>query len=138
MASICGVCPEKSKYKCPKCTTKYCSLKCFKLHQCTPKPTPILNAIVKPSELDLDEDEIHLANDDYQRLRTPIILTKLQSKKLQTLITEIDCSRAKISTLQKQLQSNKEFRIFCDDILKSLGFIDKEGLFNSCRSENII
>jgi hypothetical protein len=28
-----GLCSEPSKYKCPVCSTRYCSLACFKLHK---------------------------------------------------------------------------------------------------------
>ncbi|XP_056672446.1 zinc finger HIT domain-containing protein 3 [Monodelphis domestica] len=44
LGSVCGVCEEEPKYRCPACRVPYCSVPCYKKHkeQCISKPPPVM------------------------------------------------------------------------------------------------
>ena len=57
---MCEVCSKDEwKYKCPKCVIRYCSLDCFKSHECNPpvQKTPIHPQKRGPRPLQLDSDD---------------------------------------------------------------------------------
>ena len=132
---ICITCNKTdSKYKCPLCHNFYCSILCFKEHKlkCNNKlnnknedkdKQNEENTIVQPLNLDEDEDII-LNEKQLSILKTnKSIMTKLKNKKLLKILKEIDSTKYKKRTLEKQIQIDPDFKIFTTEILTTLGFV---------------
>ena len=123
-----------SKYKCPLCHSFYCSISCFKEHRL--KCNNNLNnknedkdkqneenTIVQPLNLDEDEDII-LNEKQLSILKTnKSIMTKLKNKKLLKILKEIDSTKYKKRTLERQMEKDPDFKIFTTEILTTLGFV---------------
>ena len=132
---ICIICNKTdSKYKCPLCHDFYCSILCFKEHKlkCNNKlnnknedndKQNEENIIVQPLNLDEDEDII-LNEKQLSILKTnKSIMTKLKNKKLLKILKEIDSTKYKKRTLEKQMEIDPDFKIFTIEILTILGFV---------------
>ena len=132
---ICITCNKTgSKYKCPLCHNFYCSILCFKEHKlkCNNKlnnknedndKQNEENIIVQPLNLDEDEDII-LNEKQLSILKTnKSIMTKLKNKKLLKILKEIDSTKYKKRTLEKQMEIDPDFKIFTTEILTTLGFV---------------
>ena len=123
-----------SKYKCPLCHSFYCSISCFKEHRikCNNKlnnknedndKQNEENITVQPLNLDEDEDII-LNEKQLSILKTnKSIMTKLKNKKLLKILKEIDSTKYKKRTLEKQMKIDPDFKIFTTEILTTLGFV---------------
>ena len=62
-------CGDKGKYKCPKCTQRYCSAKCCEFHKAACMPAEIIPKflpIVKhpPRNFLIEEEDETILNDD--------------------------------------------------------------------------
>ena len=132
---ICISCNKTdSKYKCPLCKSYYCSILCFKEHKlkCNNKlknnneendKQNEENTIVQPLNLDEDEDII-LNEKQLSILKTnKSIMTKLKNKKLVKILKEIDSTKYKKRTLERQMEIDPDFKIFTTEILTTLGFV---------------
>ena len=132
---ICISCNKTdSKYKCPLCHNFYCSILCFKEHKlkCNNKLNNKKedndkqneeNITVQPLNLDEDEDII-LNEKQLSILKTnKSIMTKLKNKKLLKILKEIDSTKYKKRTLERQMEKDPDFKIFTTEILTTLGFI---------------
>ena len=137
---LCIICnSNKSKYKCPKCTSFYCSISCFKIHKerCNKEKKDDINNkdekkgnknIISPLNLDEDEDII-LEKKDLEKLKeNKKIMNMLKNKTLRKIIREIDSAKYKKRTLERMINNDKNFKEFVQDILNTLGFI-KDGFF---------
>ena len=120
-----------SKYKCPLCRSFYCSILCFKEHRqkCNNKLNKDddkqneENTPVQPLNLDEDEDII-LNEKKLNILKTnKSIMTKLKNKKLLKILKEIDSTKYKKRTLERQMEIDPDFKIFTTEILTTLGFV---------------
>ena len=137
---ICIICnKENSNYKCPKCKEFYCCIECFKKHKenCNNNNNNkniILNEDEnnyknKPLNLDEDEDVI-LTEDELNKLKNnKKIMNMVKNKNLKKIIKEIDNAKFKKKTLEKIQKKDKNFLNFTLEILKTLGFLNKEGDF---------
>ena len=134
---LCIICnSNKSKYKCPKCTSFYCSISCFKIHKerCNKEKKDDINNkdekngnknIISPLNLDEDEDII-LSEKELSALKTnKSIMSKLKNKKLLKILREIDSTKYKKRTLAKKMENDPDFKLFTTEILETLGFIKK-------------
>ena len=132
---ICITCNKTdSKYKCPLCHNFYCSILCFKEHKlkCNNKlnnknedndKQNEENITVQP--LNLDEDEDIILNEKQLSIlkSNKSIMTKLKNKKLLKILKEIDSTKYKKRTLEKQMEIDPDFKIFTTEILTTLGFV---------------
>jgi hypothetical protein len=50
-------------------------------------------------------------------------MTKLRNNKLKRIIRSIDSTKFKKNTLEKMMAGDKDFREFCDEILRTLGYL---------------
>ncbi|GKT33354.1 hypothetical protein ADUPG1_007291 [Aduncisulcus paluster] len=93
----CIICAKASKYKCPNCKEKYCSLDCYKIHQDKCKKVEEIETIHLP----LGKTMELLGS---EKLLPIIELSAAQKKKLQ--------SNEKISDLLKKKMIRKQLKLF--------------------------
>lgn len=64
-------------------------------------------------------------------LENPKIKTYLSHSKLRAIIKEIDraVSNKKKSMLRRRMKVDADFRVFIDDLLKEMGYMNEEGQF---------
>eukprot|EP01112_Ceratiomyxa_fruticulosa_P015034 TRINITY_DN4375_c0_g1_i2.p1 TRINITY_DN4375_c0_g1~~TRINITY_DN4375_c0_g1_i2.p1 ORF type:complete len:150 (-),score=34.18 TRINITY_DN4375_c0_g1_i2:144-593(-) len=141
---LCSICTKTaSKYKCPNCEIRYCSVVCFKVH----KETPCIKPVVKPEEEKKptqtnqeraeqqteDENRYIVTSEDYECLRASSeVCGALKDSRLQAIIKEVDSCQndaQKQQMIQKLRESNPEFGDFVNLILKTIGAVDRDGLF---------
>eukprot|EP00116_Pleurobrachia_bachei_P014560 sb/3474822/ len=100
---MCEVC-EKSdtKYRCPKCYIRYCSLDCYKIHTCEPKampPPPKLPKSAKRTKprpnkkYDGDDDDVELLKQhQLDSLDCPEMRELLSNPHLRAILRKINKS----------------------------------------------
>ena len=101
MGKMCQVCDETAwKYKCPKCLVRYCSVDCFKQHQCKEKilPAPKTKksgriSEQKPLNIDPDDDSDVLKSEDLSRLNCIDIKKILENPHLRNILMKIDSGK---------------------------------------------
>lgn len=108
----CEVCSTvESKYKCPKCSTRYCSLECFKAHKNDSGDCGQSSRDPKteqPSKFELLKSD-------------PDLSTMLQKDTfLQSYLKAIESSNNPKELFQ-QLESNERFIIFKEKVLSIIG-----------------
>ncbi|XP_061189879.1 zinc finger HIT domain-containing protein 3-like [Saccostrea echinata] len=129
----CEVCQTNvSKYKCPKCIIKYCSVSCFKLHKesvCKPMLTQSQNkeprvtaesktVPKKIPDLDLEETDDRVSPETLQCLReNPDLLLSLENPHLRTLMTDLVTSPLPSQDMEKVMKE-PIFLEFADQCLK--------------------
>ena len=137
-------CGNKGKYKCPKCLERYCSLDCAKLHKihciAVEKPEKPLKVVKHPPRNFLleEEDEDMLADEELSEMSKKYtetnskLLKLLKYKSIQKILTEIDLSENRLGALRSVLMQDKEgvssFSECLDEMLKSLGYLDANGV----------
>lgn len=64
-------------------------------------------------------------------LENPKIKTYLSHSKLKTIIKEIDraFSNKKKPMLRRRMKVDTDFKVFIDDLLKEMGYMNEEGQF---------
>lgn len=94
---MCEVCDAPEwKYKCPKCVIKYCSVSCFKSHNCSPtikEDKPPTSQRKRPLQFDSDDETDILITDQLQSLNCPKIRKILSNIHLRNILKEIDSSK---------------------------------------------
>ena len=137
----CTICnTDQSKYRCPKCNTEYCSLKCFKTHKSTnPEETggcqPVVPSVQPNVKTKNDRFEnkkrrrnhtiaepIHVSPEDLKRLKTSEpVLKAAKSSQLQEVVRSILEANDPHKALQKRLENDTYFSSFADDIMIAIG-----------------
>lgn len=144
-SKTCEVCKEAChKYKCPSCSTKYCSLSCFKVHKddlCERetnrrkkdrleenerKSRAILLAKKEPEEGEITESDSSEKSDDEDRISRKVLdklghsqelCSMLHNKHLQEMIKGIDASEDPEKLLGQAMQI-PIFTEFVDECLR--------------------
>lgn len=129
---ICQVCEDaQSKYRCPTCLVRYCSLVCFKKHKeipcskpesssqdTSPPPKPAVH-LEKPYYVD-DPSELLQQVQLESIASSSEIRDILKDKELQKRICNIDCSAEAEKELDKAMEMDA-FRMFTEKILSTIG-----------------
>ena len=140
-------CTEQAKYRCPVCLLRYCSLPCFKHHkgssnQCQ-KPAVSTDAAsmqhkndrrsensrnLEQDAADEEEIEFRVPHEKLDKVKNSQNLKPyLTNSKLRQLIREIDSSGSgRKKRLWRQLENDRDFRIFIDKMLTEMGYFDPE------------
>ncbi|XP_030217351.1 zinc finger HIT domain-containing protein 3 isoform X1 [Gadus morhua] len=128
---ICNVCrDEPSKYRCPTCQIRYCSLGCYKTHKDScirverPAPvTPETNTDVEPWNVDdiLQKEEDYIDKVPLQKLQllsqSEELRGLLRNPHLRQLLRSID-SAANKDEMMKAAMQEPLFVEFSDECLK--------------------
>ena len=99
-----------SKYKCPKCLTPYCSVACFKSHECR-------KILISNPDHELSQNQLSLIF----KLNSP-----LSSPDLLKILGEIDASPTSndaVDNLKKKRMDCKDLDDWCKSILKTTNAI---------------
>jgi len=131
----CEICTQKeSKYKCPICSLKYCSVICYKKHKETPcnksstiespqtteqvsVPSIVETTQNQPSSQHKPTSSPSLLAIDFKKLeQSEEIVRTLKSQRLQQLITSIDSAPNREQALEDAL-TDPDFAQFIDSIL---------------------
>ena len=141
---ICKICNEQpSKYRCPLCNTKYCSLMCYKAHKskaideqnsCNPpkKESSSSNSTCstkndrfenKKRRRDHTEEEVcHVTPKELQRLEASEPVRKAaKSAQLQQVVRGIINARDPHIALARRLEQDPHFSTFADNIMIAIG-----------------
>ena len=89
----------------------------------------------------LDEFDVIVPEDRLQAaIQNPSIAMKLSHSKLKAVIREIDGSKQKKKALWKRMRGDTDFRVFVDELLSELGYMNEHGQFEvkEQRSTNMI
>ncbi|EGF80757.1 hypothetical protein BATDEDRAFT_88079 [Batrachochytrium dendrobatidis JAM81] len=154
----CQVCTkETSKYRCPVCLIRYCSLECFKAHKeneaCT-KPISQSNDSQQPSSASttnsIQSDVIRptnqqsiltpnndpvLSQDQLDRLRTSDAIKGMlqQQPDLKSLLVHIDSAEFPEQLLNHHMEKEGPFKNFAQEALRvtgrTAGVIHNEDVF---------
>ena len=126
--SVCKICNDTiSKYRCPRCKIRYCSVRCYKDHQSTgcvsvqyPSIKDSCIAISPASYCDVDNSEARLLTEEQKRnlLGHEGLKTALKNKRLRTDLDYIDSAHNRRAALQKA-RLNPEFAEFISDIVST-------------------
>ncbi|KAG7158503.1 zinc finger HIT domain-containing protein 3-like [Homarus americanus] len=112
--NICQVCTEAtSKYKCPKCRLKYCSVACYKVHsqdECRVSPPEPSVVIEFDTKGNISSQRVLFPTDDtvmpqtLEKLRDSRILkTLLKNPHLRDVIKEVDSARNTDAVIQRAM-----------------------------------
>jgi len=141
MLMKCVVCAKGSKYTCPRCRVRYCSVGCFKQHkeECNveeintndgnaPAITDAANSKLRP-EVD-SNGQLRVPFELLQTLgNSPELCSLLTDTRLQNVIEFIDGSgQNAANVLDERLRSDEDFAQFVDVMLKAMGVRNEEGL----------
>eukprot|EP01138_Halocafeteria_seosinensis_P008517 gb/GECG01008705.1/.p1 GENE.gb/GECG01008705.1/~~gb/GECG01008705.1/.p1 ORF type:complete len:178 (+),score=36.62 gb/GECG01008705.1/:1-534(+) len=146
--SGCIICSSvRNKYKCPRCSARYCSLECYKAHntQCEELqkknreksggdtgPKENQQAAPPPTRDDEDDEEdiyddtkIRLKQEHYDKLKEDkSVRAALRDPRLQEIIISIDTAEDRVDALQRARKANPHLREFIDKMLDCLGMIE--------------
>ncbi|KAI8893524.1 hypothetical protein BC833DRAFT_608102 [Globomyces pollinis-pini] len=122
--TLCVVCElQESKYKCPKCLAKYCSVICYRIHKQSPCSLPKEKEQLSPSDdlpekKELDIPEYYQLNEKhYDALKAnPGLKELLKNPNLQELVRKVDHSHTPELELDN-FQHNPQFLEFTNLIL---------------------
>lgn len=129
---VCEICKNQiSKYKCPKCVIKYCSVSCFKSHKendCHQKLSKTDNTIINATEsqelltnipdLGIEETEDRVLPETFQCLReNPDLLVTLENPHLRSLMTNLVSSPSPAEDMERAMKE-PIFLEFADQCLK--------------------
>lgn len=134
--ALCRICEASPfKYKCPTCTTPYCSVVCFKKHKETPCQAPPVKKeeprrIVKKKRKPFADDEkpaFIVTKEQYTRLaQSEYVRKTLDDQRVRDLCGEIvEGGERRL----KQALKDEDFAAFMDEVLKVIGVRDDEGQF---------
>lgn len=136
MAPACGVCKDaESKYKCPACFVRYCSLACFKVHKesCVPVERPSKRrepegegvAGPRSPRKDIDEDDM-LSDEQRGRVAANAELAALVSgnKRLRAMLVELDGQAPSVDQWRRLVEGDGEFCEFVDKVLEVVGPVE--------------
>ena len=137
-------CGNPSKYKCPVCTSPYCSVKCCKIHKskCLTEPTPSEpQSKVKqfPRNFLLeDEDDIQISLESLQQMgkiylgQNSRLKQLLSNPEIQKILRDINNSENRLGALRSVLVMDKKWDSIlteCFDLmLKTTNFLDDKGI----------
>jgi len=118
----CVVCIEPSKYSCPRCRARYCSVGCFQKHKLTcetqgsliPKTSESPQTSGEPTQIRPHVDENGHLRVPYELLQTLAksskLISILQDRRLQQVITNVDGSGAfAADNLERRIKSDEDF-----------------------------
>ncbi|KAJ2122619.1 hypothetical protein IW147_003281 [Coemansia sp. RSA 720] len=97
MSKLCTVCSTSvAKYKCPICTSGYCSVSCYKVHKSEPctRPEPIQKhefpAVIAEDKDDEEEEKHRLGVDELRRVGESLRVRELlESPQMRELIEQV-------------------------------------------------
>jgi len=127
----CEICQQKeSKYKCPICSLKYCSVICYKKHKETPcnklsttespqttEPASVTSLPETSQNQPSAQHQSTSSTIDFKKLeQSEEIVRTLKSERLQQLITSIDSAPNREQALEDAL-TDSDFAQFVDSIL---------------------
>ena len=123
--SDCQVCHQaSSRYKCPKCFIRYCSVACFKSHDCQ-------KVTVQPQEIKDHPPSQNIPEDVLPSQQLQSLLKHLQSHLtsplLGTIMRHIDSAPTQeeaLARLQKARDTSPEFEVFANAFLDQLSTKD--------------
>ncbi|KAJ1779241.1 hypothetical protein LPJ77_000617 [Coemansia sp. RSA 2523] len=126
MSKLCTVCSTSvAKYKCPICTSGYCSVSCYKVHKsepCTrPESTQKHESPVAPAEdKDDEEEEKHrLGADDLRRVgESPRVRELLECPQTRELIERVHKDADPVQAI-RVLRQHPEFEQLVQAMLEA-------------------
>ncbi|KAJ2446585.1 hypothetical protein GGH19_000453 [Coemansia sp. RSA 1807] len=126
MSKLCTVCSTSvAKYKCPICTSGYCSVSCYKVHKsepCTrPEPTQKHESPAAPAEdKDDEEEEKHrLGADDLRRVgESPRVRELLECPQTRELIERVHKDADPVQAI-RVLRQHPEFEQLVQAMLEA-------------------
>jgi hypothetical protein len=130
--SICSICTEKAtKYRCPKCDIKYCTLVCFKTHKisCEEKNTAevvvVTSSAISKQEQSLSSSSssnllILSASQKDKLCHSKSIQDILKSKRLRDHISDVDSAPDRQKALRNLRSKNVEFDPFLQELLVTI------------------
>ena len=137
-------CGQLGKYKCPKCTVRYCSVQCCKEHkgncEFNGKKEVEVERIRKVNRNFLLEDEDDLVLDDGELSKlskwyvggNEKLREMLKNKILRKILTEVDKSENRLGALRSVMTMDKTgdslLTSSLDEMLKSIGFLTEDGV----------
>ncbi|XP_022344522.2 zinc finger HIT domain-containing protein 3-like [Crassostrea virginica] len=128
----CEICKSQiSKYKCPKCVIRYCSVTCFQSHKeslCSriisqsenkiTNDAKSTNLLTKSATFDLAETEDRVSQETLQCLReNPDLLMSLENPHLRSLMTTLVTSASPAEDMERAMKE-PIFLEFADQCLK--------------------
>ncbi|KRX08186.1 hypothetical protein PPERSA_12341 [Pseudocohnilembus persalinus] len=131
----CVVCDGVGKYRCTKCPERYCSVKCYKIHECK-KENEELKKTQEEEKLEenqgeeqnyhkqnyIEDDELRVPRSKLKLLwKNEKIVKQLQSKKLQHKLNEIDNAKSRLWQLNQDMNLDTHFLDFVDEVLTTMG-----------------
>lgn len=136
-------CGQPSKYKCPKCKTRYCSSNCCKDHKARCEFIEESKEVekikhVKRNFLLEDEDDLVLEDNELAKLSKSYLgdnvklREMLKNKHLRKILTDVDKAENRLGALRSVMAMDKTgdslLSMCFDEILKSTGFLSEEGV----------
>ena len=133
-STICSICTEKTtKYRCPKCDVKYCTLVCFKTHKISceenfqslkEKNTTeevISTSREEQSSYSSSSNFLILSASQKEKLRnSKKIQDILRSKRLREHIFDVDNAPDRQKALRNLRSKNAEFDSFLQELLVTI------------------
>ncbi|KAK8794213.1 hypothetical protein JH06_1398 [Blastocystis sp. subtype 4] len=127
---LCSICQqEKAKYKCPKCSSGYCSVQCYKSHKemCGGESSNGVDLIVKTADENSELDSEEESRDDITGSLIPRenLEQIRESESIRELLNEPYIQKAILSVIESEdkerrlneLKENSEFSILIDELL---------------------
>jgi hypothetical protein len=133
--TLCQVCSEEaSKYKCPKCRIRYCSVPCFKGHVCLPSTDVIPSNEISPTNKSLEQEakepEKEIPEEEQLQpghiaalLSSAQIQQSLSSPRLAQVLQHIDSAKTQdeaLKRLRESQEGNPDFDSFTNQVLDIL------------------
>lgn len=123
MPKLCEVCATNEfKYRCPKCRVVYCSVGCYKAHECKPRPAqpkpvePVKQDATPPSAGLVQPSHVSNIRQDKQ------LMDCLSNSRLQELMRSIDSAKNRERALDNALETNPEFKAVMERMLEVGGW----------------
>ena len=112
MSQICCECGQNPGiYRCPQCHSFYCCVNCSKIHK-THCPGKIEDEPKKEENKELSPFELFRSHKS--------VMDALSDKRLQDIIKRIDSAEDREQELINELERNKSFKDFVDDMMNHL------------------
>ena len=101
---MCQVCKKPEwKYKCPKCVIRYCSVDCYKSHECSlatqKPPDQPLKRVSKALQLDSDDESDLLTTSQLQSLDSKTVSNLLGKMEIYGNNRLVFCNRSHLMDL---------------------------------------
>ena len=117
----CEVCKEhSSKYKCPQCKAKTCSMECSSKHRDICEGSKEITTFTIESEIPSEDDDyIPLPKERLHSIYLKAIQTTAYNEQKETL-QKILHSNEPLQTIKYLLENDSNFREFCEFLLNDI------------------